>query len=60
MSEVQLNIGMKIIEASKASGARGYSSQNIEGLLMYDFNLCPEVPVRYARPGHEITVSPIF
>jgi hypothetical protein len=60
MSEVQFDIGKNIVDAARASGAQGYSTQNIDGLLMYDANLTPDVPVRYARPGYEIVVSPIF
>ena len=44
MSQVQFDIGKNISEAAKESGARGYSAQNIDGLLMYDFNLSPDVP----------------
>lgn len=60
MSEVQFDIGKNIVDAARASGAQGYSTQNIDGLLMYDANLTPDIPVRYARSGYEIVVSPTF
>lgn len=60
VNEVNFDIGKNIIEATKTSGAPSFSTQNIDGLLMYDANLSPQVPVRYDRPGYEIIVSPIF
>jgi hypothetical protein len=60
MKEVQFDIGKNIVETAKASGALGYSTQNIDGLLMYDASLAPDVPVRYTRPGYEIIISPAF
>jgi hypothetical protein len=61
MREVQFDIGKNIITVAKASGAAGYSVQNVDGLLMYDANgLSPDVPVRYNRPGYEILFAPTF
>ncbi|MBD8532007.1 MULTISPECIES: hypothetical protein [unclassified Massilia] len=61
MREVQIDIGKNIAATAKASGAAGFSVQNIDGLMMYDANrLSLDVPVRYTRPGYEIALAPTF
>jgi hypothetical protein len=61
MQEITFDLGKNIADTAKASGVPQYSTQDVNGLLIYSVSGIPaEIPARFTRPGFEIVWHPLF
>ena len=61
MQEVRFHLGEDIYNTAKQSGIPEFSTQKVGNTLVYSVSgLPPEVAFRYARPGFEIVLEPVF
>lgn len=61
VSEVKFVLGENIVKTAEASGVPRFNARNIDGLVSYSVNNIPrDISVRYAKPGYDITLQPVF
>jgi hypothetical protein len=59
--EIKFDLGKNITETARASGVPKFQTRNVAGLVSYAVDSIPsQLPVRYVRPGYEITWQPVF
>jgi hypothetical protein len=61
MDTINIDIGKSINETARNSGAPRYAIASHWGATFYEIvDLPKEIVIRYARPGYEIAVRPVF
>ncbi len=61
MKEINFDLGKDIVETAKKSGVPAFSARRVASTVSYSVNGIPaEIPVRYARAGHEVSWQPVF
>ena len=61
MQEIKFDLGKNIIETARASGVPQFQTRNVAGLVSYGVTAIPrQIPVRYVRPGYELSWQPVF
>lgn len=61
MPKIKFDLGQNIAATAKQSGAPRFSVGNVAGLVSYELIDIPSnIPAYYARPGFEISASPLF
>lgn len=61
MQEIKFDLGKNITETARASGVPQFQTRNVAGLVSYAVDSIPsQLPVRYVRPGYEVTWQPVF
>lgn len=61
MYTINVDVGKNIEKVAKDSGAPGFGVEAYWGAKFYEIVGMPaDIPVRYIRPGYEITAQPLF
>ncbi|RQP23749.1 hypothetical protein DZC73_16630 [Albitalea terrae] len=59
--DIKFDLGKNITETARNSGVPKFQTRNVAGLVSYAVDSIPsQLPVRYVRPGYEITWQPVF
>src|ERR1700761_5646317 len=61
MSEIKFDLGKNIVDTARASGVPKFAVQQVNKTILYSVDdIPPQIPVRFTRPGLEVTWQPVF